>query len=89
MIDAAQLQLVEQRSLQRGEKLGLQRGEELGLQRGRLSLLLRQLNRHIGEVPPSVQARLDNLTPAQLDDLGEALFDLNSYTEVEAWFSQQ
>ena len=57
--------------------------------RGRQSLLLRLMTRHMGEVPPGIQARLDNLTTAQLDDLGEALFDLNSYTEVEAWFSKQ
>jgi len=73
MVDAATLQFVEQR----------------GMQQGRQALLLRQMTRHIGEVPPGIEACLNTLTPAQLDDLGEALFDLNSYADVEVWFAQQ
>jgi len=85
MVDAATLQFVEQRGEERGELRGEKRGELRGQQR----LLLRQMTRHIGEVPPGIEARLNTLTPAQLDDLGEALFDLNSYTDVEVWFAQQ
>ena len=81
MIDAAQLQLIGQRKLQQGI--------QQGMQQGRQTLLLRLMTRHIGEVPPVIQARLGALTPAQLDDLGEALFDLNSYAEIEAWLSRQ
>ena len=47
------------------------------------------MRRHLGEVPANIEARLRMLTPDRLDDLGEALFDLSSYTEVEAWFSRQ
>jgi len=81
MVDAATLQFVEQRGEERGER----RGELLGQQR----LLMHLMNRHIGEVPPSIEARLNTLTPAQLGNLGEALFDFNSYADVEEWFSQQ
>jgi len=85
MIDAATLEFIEQRSEQRGE----QRGRQEGRQEGRRALLLRLMTRHIGEVPPGLQSRLGTLTSAQLDDLGEALFDLNSYADIEAWLSRQ
>jgi len=77
MVDAATLEKVEQR------------GRQEGVQQGRQALLLRMMTRHIGEVPAGIQTRLGALTTAQLDDLGEALFDLNSYADVEAWLSRQ
>ena len=93
MIDAAQLQLIGERKLQQGMQQGIQQGiqqgMQQGMQQGQQTLLLRQMIRHIGEVPPGIQTRLGTLTPAQLDDLGEALFDLNSYADVEAWLSRQ
>ena len=46
------------------------------------------MNRHFGEPPERVIDRLGALSPDQLDELGEALFDLNSYADVEAWFSR-
>lgn len=85
MIDAATLEKVGERKLRQG----IQQGRQEGLYEGQQRMLLRQMARHIGEVPPGIQARLGTLTPAQLDDFGEALFDLNSYAEVEAWLSRQ
>ena len=81
MVDAATLEMVGERKLQQGR--------QEGRQEGRQALLLRQMARHIGEVPAGVQTRLGTLTPAQLDDLGEALFDMGSYADVEAWLSRQ
>ena len=77
MADVAELQYAEER------------GIEQGMQRGRQHLLHRLMTRHIGEVPPNITARLDALTPNQLDELGDVLFDLTSYAEVEAWLSGQ
>src|SRR6187402_824369 len=63
----------------------LEHVEQQGIHQGQQRMILRQMTRHIGEVPADIQTRLGALTPAQLDDLGEALFDLNSYVEIEAW----
>jgi len=81
MVDAATLEYAKQKAEERGEA----RGEARAQQR----LIVRQMARHIGEVPPAILSRLETLAPAQLDDLGVALFDLNSYADVEAWFAQQ
>lgn len=63
--------------------------EQRGELRGQQRLLLRQMMRRIGEVPPGIVARLNTLMPAQLDDLGEALFDFNFSADAEAWLSRQ
>jgi len=81
MVDAATLEKVEQR--------GIQQGLQKGVQQGRRALLIRLMTRHIGEVPSGIQTSLGTLTPDQLDDLGEALFDLNSYADIETWLSRQ
>jgi len=84
MVDSATIQYAEERA----EKRGIEQGIERGMLRGQQHLLHRQLTRHLGAVPPNVAARLDTLTLNQLEDLGEALFDLNSYSDVEAWLSR-
>jgi hypothetical protein len=62
---------------------------EQGMQRGQQHLLYSLMAHHIGDVPPNIVARLDTLRSNQLDELGKALFDLNSYAEVESWLSRQ
>ena len=79
MIDSATIQYAEERAERRGEARGMLRGQQ--------HLLRRQLTRHLGAVPQNVAASLDTLTLEQLEDLGEALFDLNSYSDVEDWLS--
>ncbi len=84
MVDSATIQYAEERA----EKRGIEQGIEQGMLRGQQHLLHRQLTRHLGAVPPNVATRLDTLTLSQLEDLGEALFDLNSYSDIEAWLSR-
>jgi predicted transposase/invertase (TIGR01784 family) len=76
MVDALQIKTAEERGMQ------------LGIQRER-NLIVRLMTRHIGQVPPVIATRVETLTPDQLDDLGGALLDLNSYADVEAWLSRQ
>jgi len=76
MVDAIQIKTAEERGMQ------------LGIQRER-NLMIRLITRQIGTVPPNIATCLDTLTPDQIDDLGDALFDLNSYADVEDWLSRQ
>jgi hypothetical protein len=97
MVDSATIQFAEERAEKRGIEQGIERGIERGIEqgieqgmlRGQQHLLHRQLTRHLGEVPPNVAAGLDTLTLNQLEDLGEALFDLKSYADIEAWLSRE
>jgi hypothetical protein len=59
----------------------------VGLQEGR-SFVLRLLNRRVGTIAPELKTKIEALTIAQLEDLGEALLDFASVTDLEAWLDQ-
>jgi predicted transposase YdaD len=81
-----------QEGLQEGRQVGLREGLKVGLQEGRAeegrSLILRQLNRRVGTIVPELKTKIEALTIAQLEDLGEALLDFASVTDLEAWLAQ-
>jgi Domain of unknown function (DUF4351) len=51
-------------------------------------LLTRQLRRKVGNVPPALLVQIQSLPLNQMEDLGEALLDFNSLTDLEAWLAQ-
>ena len=65
-----------------------QKGELKGELREGQSLVLRQLNRRVGNVFVELQERVKALPQAQLEDLGEALLDFNSSGDLEAWLER-
>ncbi|MBE9210254.1 DUF4351 domain-containing protein [Nostoc sp. LEGE 06077] len=60
-----------------------------GIQQGEAKLILRLLNRRLGEVNPQLQAQIQSLSTAELDDLGEALLDFTTTADLEAWFENR
>ncbi|WP_228054456.1 Rpn family recombination-promoting nuclease/putative transposase [Gloeocapsopsis crepidinum] len=70
----------------------LAEGEQIGEQQGRLaegrSLVLHQLNRRIGELPPDVRQQIESLSLEQLENLAEALLDFQQIADLEAWLHQ-
>jgi hypothetical protein len=65
-----------------------QRGEQRGIERGERSLVTRLLTRKVGQIPPSLQSRIEALPLPQLEALGEALLDFSNLSDLEAWLSQ-
>lgn len=65
---------------------GLEQGLEQGEKQGELKLLMRQLNRRLGEISPQMKGRIENLSTSELENLGEALLDFSSVADLEAWF---
>jgi Domain of unknown function (DUF4351) len=67
----------------------MEEGIEQGLQQGRqqeaVSLIMRLLSRRVGALTPQLQERIQGLSVAQLEDLGEALLDFTSVADLEAW----
>ena len=53
------------------------------------SLILRLLNRKLGELPEDLQAQVSQLPLATLEALGEALFDFGEMADLQAWLAQQ
>jgi predicted transposase YdaD len=52
------------------------------------SLILRLLTRRVGELPPEVQSLVEALSLEQLENLGEALLDFTSTTDLDAWLAR-
>jgi predicted transposase YdaD len=63
------------------------RGLERGLQQER-GLVLKLLNRKLGNINPEIQARVGSLTIEQIESLGEDLLDFTSLANLEGWLSQ-
>ena len=55
---------------------------------GEKSLILRQLTRQVGELPPDVRQQVEALPLEQLENLGEALLDFTSMPDLEAWLEE-
>lgn len=68
----------------------LQEGKEEGREEGRqseLRLVMRLLTRRLGTINLQLQSQIENLSLTQLEDLGEALLDFNSETDLVNWLN--
>jgi predicted transposase/invertase (TIGR01784 family) len=64
---------------------GMQEGRKEGIIEGQTALILRQVARRTGEIPPEIKTRIQQLSLEQLDDLGEILLDFTSQQDLIAW----
>ena len=76
--------LKETRVYQEIKEEGREEGREEGVQRERL-LVLRLLNRRVGELPQDVRQRVETLCLEELENLGEALLDFTSIADLQSW----
>ena len=70
------------------ERLAMERGEQQGLGRGlerEQRLIIKLLNRRLGEVESSLIEAIYTLNFDQLDLLGEALLDFTSVADLRRW----
>ncbi|MGF2039405.1 MAG: DUF4351 domain-containing protein [Nostoc sp. CmiVER01] len=70
---------------QRNREQAVQEGNKQGEQR----LVIRQLNRRIGEIDASLIERVQGLSIEQLENLGEALLDFSNVADLETWLNQE
>ncbi|MFM6875361.1 MAG: Rpn family recombination-promoting nuclease/putative transposase, partial [Microcystis panniformis] len=64
---------------------GLQEGRQEGRQEGEANLVLRLLNRRVGDISPELLPNIRSLDLEQLENLGEALLDFQSLQDLEEW----
>ncbi len=69
----------------------LNRGKQSGRQEGRqeeaVSLLLRQLNRRIGQLSEDLTKAVSTLSLEQLESLGDSLFDFATPADLQQWLA--
>ncbi|AFZ30780.1 hypothetical protein Glo7428_2261 [Gloeocapsa sp. PCC 7428] len=80
--------VIYQEILAEGEQIGEQRGEQRGRYSEGQSLVLRQLNRRVGELPQVLRTQIESLSLEQVENLAEALLDFQHIADLEAWLSQ-
>ncbi|MBW4570448.1 MAG: DUF4351 domain-containing protein [Tolypothrix carrinoi HA7290-LM1] len=66
-----------------GERIGYERGKQEGEQ----TLVLRLLQRRVGELPQDVREHIQTLSLEQLEALGEALLDFTAIEDLLNWLS--
>ncbi|MDB9321804.1 DUF4351 domain-containing protein [Nodularia spumigena CS-586/05] len=74
--------------IQQGIQQGRQEGIQEGRQEGEKDLIMRLLNRRIGEIDALLIERISGLSIEQLENLGEALLDFSSVADLETWLTQ-
>jgi predicted transposase/invertase (TIGR01784 family) len=65
-----------------------QQGSVRGRQEEAQSLILRQLNRRVGNISIDLEAQIKTLPLAQLEELGEALLDFSQMTDLMTWLER-
>jgi hypothetical protein len=76
-----------QQDRERARQEGEQQGIQQGLQQEQ-RLIIRLLNRRIGEIAPSLIEQIQSLSVEQLENLGEALLDFSKVADLENWLNQ-
>jgi predicted transposase YdaD len=67
------------------EAQGIQKGRLEGKLEGEANLVLRQLNRRIGNLSTKLAKKIQGFSIEQLENLGEALLDFNSQEDLVNW----
>ncbi|GAB4191530.1 MAG: Rpn family recombination-promoting nuclease/putative transposase [Coleofasciculaceae cyanobacterium] len=73
------------KGIEEGRQQGRQEGRQQGVQEGQFRLILRQLERGLGEISPDIQTRIRQLSIEQLENLGEAILDFTSTADLTDW----
>jgi len=77
-----------EKGLEEGREEGLEKGREEGRQEEAAALLLRQARHRFGPLAPELEVRLDALPLVRLEALSEAIFDLDSQSELRDWLGR-
>ncbi len=63
-------------------------GERIGYERGTQELVLRLLQKRVGELPQSTRESIQSLSLSQLEELGEALLDFTALDDLLTWLAE-
>ncbi len=74
--------------MRQGIEQGIERGIEQGIEQGierEKTLIIRQLKRKLGEINPSLETKIMQLSIDDVEVLGEALFDFSTVEDLINW----
>ena len=67
---------------------GIEQGIERGIEREAVSFVMRLLHRRFGLISSDIEQKIRNLPVNRIEDLGEALLDFQSITDLSNWLEQ-
>ncbi len=67
---------------------GMEEGRREGIQEGEVKLVLRQLQRRLGDIPENIQETIRGLSVERLEELGIALLDFKSQSDLITWLAK-
>lgn len=73
---------------QQGLEQGLEQGLGQGLEQGTRNIILRQLDRLLGDIGTENKTRVAELSLPQLDKLSEALLDFTETKQLTSWLNR-
>jgi len=65
------------------------KGRQEGIKEGKLELVVRLLERRVGEIAANIQSRIRRLSIEELENLGEAVLDFTSASDLTDWLQGQ
>ncbi|MGD1807275.1 Rpn family recombination-promoting nuclease/putative transposase [Dapis sp. BLCC M126] len=87
---AEELDMLERRGMMlQDEKGRISYAEEKGEKKGQLRLIMRQLKKRFGEIPEVISSQIEDLSVADLENLGEDFLDLNSLEDLLTWLQER
>ncbi|WP_363269271.1 DUF4351 domain-containing protein [Okeania sp. SIO2B3] len=91
---AEELDLVDRRGMLMQDERGRityaeQQGEQRGEQKGRAQLVIRLIKKRFGEIPEAIISQIEDLSVANLDNLGEDFLDFNSLEDLLSWLQER
>ncbi len=66
---------------------GIQQGRQEGRQEGEANLVIRQLQRRFGEIPPNIEETIRGLPVERIEDLGVSLLNFEGVEDLVNWLS--
>jgi predicted transposase/invertase (TIGR01784 family) len=83
------LNLEEPRAILEAKEEGREEGKIEGKVEGERTIVLRLLNRRVGNIPDALQSQIQELSAQQLEALGDALLDFSTIADLEGWLQDE
>ncbi|HAC65256.1 MAG TPA: hypothetical protein DCF68_17450 [Cyanothece sp. UBA12306] len=87
MKESAIYQEIEAIGEAKGIQIGTAKGIQQGVQQGEVKLVIRLLQRQIGEITTEFEEKIRELSVEQLESLGEALLDFKTQSDLINWLN--
>ena len=62
---------------------------EKGIEQGEQKIIKRQVKRRFNNITPTLESQINSLSSAQLENLADVIFDLQSLADLTNWLEQQ